>query len=91
MFNMNNNHIKKFKELLENSNVENNMEFLIQVYKNNRILFITKTIEFTWKKEFGWKFNSIEEVKNEIRNNRMLELTIGRNYEIIEYNDAKSH
>lgn len=65
--------------------------FIIEIQKNNRLLFVTDKYELTWKKEYAWKFDTKESVENEIKNNRLLELTVGGNYKIINYKEAKNH
>ena len=65
--------------------------FVIERNKNNRLFFITKDFELTWRKENAWKFNSEEDIKNEIKNNRLLELTAGDYYRIVKYSDVRSH
>jgi hypothetical protein len=65
--------------------------FIIERNKNNRLFFITKDCELTWRKEHAWKFDSEEDIRNEIKNNRLLELTAGDYYKIVKYSDARSH
>lgn len=85
-------HIRKFNEDIENSNISDvNDSVIIERSKNGRLFFISDDCELTWVKENAWKFNSEEEVKNEIKNNRLLELTAGDYYRIIKYSDARSH
>lgn len=88
------NHINKigdikweFEEEEDNSNI-----FIIEILgKTHRSLFLAKDYKITWVKEYAWKFSSEEEIKNKIRNTRILELTLGRCYRIIKYDDARNH
>jgi hypothetical protein len=85
-------HIKRFNESEENLNISDVSDsFIIERNKNNRLFFITKDCELTWRKENAWKFNSEEDIRNEIKNNRLLELTAGEFYRIVKYSDARSH
>lgn len=65
--------------------------FIIEVNKNNRLFFITKDCQLTWKKEYAWIFDSKDQILNEIKNNRLLELITGEYYKIVKYSDARSH
>lgn len=85
-------HIKRFNESQENSNISDVSDsFIIERNKNNRSFFITKDCELTWRKENAWKFDSEEDIRNEIKNNRLLELTAGEFYRIVKYSEARSH
>lgn len=77
-------------EASENLNMPD-VSFIIEKNKNKRLFFITKDCELTWRKENAWKFDSEEDIRNKIKNNRLLELTAGDYYKIVKYYDAKSH
>lgn len=85
-------YIQSFNEHVENLNISDVSDsFIIELNKNNRLFFITKDCELTWRKENAWKFNTEDDVRNEIKNNRLLELTVGDYYKIVKYVDVRSH
>jgi hypothetical protein len=84
--------IQTFEQHLSELNISDVSDsFIIERKKNNRLFFITKDCELTWRKENAWKFNSEEDVRNEIKNNRLLELIAGDYYKIVKYSEARSH
>jgi hypothetical protein len=57
----------------------------IEVYRNSRTFYVTyyeDRYQLTWKLEAAEHFDSIEAAKEEIKNNRLLELLIKDNYKI---------
>jgi hypothetical protein len=77
-----------------------NDKFIIQIKKdtgyghNTRIFYVADKsigLELTWRKENAWIFDSEEDIKSEIKNNRLLELFIGNYYKIVSYSEAKNY
>jgi hypothetical protein len=66
-------------------------KYIVQIRRNSRSFFITKTCEMTWMKDHAWAFDSKEEIKEEIKNNRKFYFAVGDWYYIVKYEDAKNH
>lgn len=70
--------------------------YVIEIHKNNRFFFLHENgKDLTWMKTSAMTFNSIESAEETIKNDynisNMCISVLTKNYEIVNYNEAKNH